>query len=261
MYFCPKKMHREILCIVMNKQIDIFQNLLQNQYFLMCRDYPSKRNEFRRVYDHLILSHATACEIFPNLEYALQISVLFHDIGKLVISDKESVKDHALKGYEWMVKREICNPEIIFGIKYHEVDEDWLGLLNREPRFLVLNESDKQMTVKSCKVVKDVDIVSNMIRLLKSPCIKVSTFSDEIVDCFFTQKLGDARYVDNEFDRIVYILCGLNIINFSDSFEFLKSNSIVSGLTNLLSYLCDEVDNGSKLVADIKRNILHRYNI
>lgn len=172
-------------------------------------------------------------------------AVLLHDIGRFYKQQfKNKSFDHARYGYA-LLKEEFTNkPEILLPIKYHEEDLKWKELLLSDKEFLKCSHLNKVRIIKGCKLVRDIDIISNMKMLSEQKNINIKIFkiNKKIIEKLYSEQVGCKDNIYNKYDEISYILCGLNLISFERSFKYIRKHKIIDQLKliqlNMVS--CDE---------------------
>ena len=83
-----------------------------------------------------------------------------------------------------------------------------------------------------CKLVRDIDIISNMKNLARQNLTdeKVEQINEKIIDNLYNGDISVKEDILNKFDEISYILCGLNLISYSKSFKYIRKYKIVEML-------------------------------
>lgn len=135
-----------------------------------------------------------------------------------------------------MLKKEFTsNPRVLLPIKYHEEDLKWKELLCNDKEFLNCSWISRKKIIKGCKLVRDIDIISNMKTLSKQKSInqKVCNVNTKIIDQLYNDNIGSKENIYNKFDEISYILCGLNLISFKRSFKYIKKYKIIEQLKQI----------------------------
>mgnify|MGYP001851608577 CR=1 FL=1 len=162
--------------------------------------------------------------------------ILLHDIGRFYEQQSENkIFNHAIYGYN-LLKREFTdNSMILLPIKYHEEDLTWKELLFNDNEFLNCSWINKIKIIKGCKLVRDIDIISNIKVLLEQKLInkKVHHINKKLIDRLYNNEIGDKENIYNEYDEISYMLCGLNLLSFKRSFKYIKKYKIIERLKQI----------------------------
>ena len=217
-------MFTEINCLIKAKK---YLDLKYNE--------SSKNNLSKIKYDHLIdcLNILKYYNIKNYLCYGS--AILLHDIGRFYEKDSDSLKfDHAEYGYN-LLKAEFTNdPLVLLPIKYHEEDTEWRRLINIDSYFLNCSKKQKEKSIKGCKLVRDIDIISNMKNLGRKNLKnwKVGIINEKIIDNLYNDRISVKSDILNEYDEISYILCGLNLISYNRSLKYIKKEKVVDKLIN-----------------------------
>lgn len=163
-------------------------------------------------------------------------SVLLHDIGRFYEKQvKNESFNHALFGYNLLKNEFTNNPRVLLPIKYHEEDLKWKELLCNDKEFLSCSWISRRKIIKGCKLVRDIDIISNMKTLSEQKSInqKVCNVNTKIIDKLYNNNIGTKENIYNKFDEISYILCGLNLLSFKKSFKYIKKYKIIEQLKQI----------------------------
>lgn len=228
-----------------------------NKCFLNEREYLDTKYE--HSYDCLSILK----KIRPKKYLKYSVSILLHDIGRF--SEYKNIKgfSHAQYGYEILKENFTNDPLILFPVKYHESGDEWIVELYQEKEFQKCNNQKKIEIIDCCNLVRDIDVISNMKSILKS-CSnnKYADINYDLVKVLERDDLADKEMIKNEYDKIIYILCGLSIITDEKSFKYIKKYSIVK---NLINKLFDFVEQSNlknlKTTKEIKDLIYEKYNI
>lgn len=210
------------------KEIKKARAFLEEKYSLKCNNKLSKIK-----YNHLIdcLKILKFYNFYNYLNYG--VTILLHDIGRFYENDSKNEDfDHAMYGYKLLKKEFSNNPKILLPIKYHEEDLNWKELLFKDAEFLENSWVSKIKIIKGCKLVRDIDIISNMKNLTEQKYNneEFSYINENIIDKLYNGKIGIKEDIYNKYDEISYILCGLNLLSFNQSFRYIKKNKIIEQL-------------------------------
>lgn len=207
-------------------------------------------SKYNNKFSKLKYNHSLDClNILKYYNYYNYLSygsaVLLHDIGRFYEQQfKNKSFDHARYGYTLLKEKFTNKPEILLPIKYHEEDLRWKELLLSDKEFLKCSWLNKVRIIKGCKLVRDIDIISNMKMLSKQKNINKKTFNinKKIIEKLYSEQVGCKDNIYNKYDEISYILCGLNLISFKRSFKYIRKHKIINQLKliqlNMVS--CDE---------------------
>lgn len=187
-------------------------------------------------YNHLIdcLKILKFYSYYTYLNYGP--AILLHDIGRFYEQQsKKKVFNHAIYGYNLLKKEFTDNPMILLPIKYHEEDLTWKELLFNDSEFLKCSWINKKKVIKGCKLVRDIDIISNMKALTEQKTInkKMCRVNKKIIDKLYNNEIGSKENIYNKYDEISYILCGLNLLSFKRSFKYIKKHKIIEQLKQI----------------------------
>lgn len=208
--------------------------LINARKYLNFKYNMSSKNELSNTkYNHLIdcLNILKFYNIKNYLKYGP--AVLLHDIGRFYENDSKCVKfNHAEYGYNLLKKEFTDNPVILLPVKYHEEDIKWEKLIYNDLNFLNCSKKQKRKIMYGCKLIRDIDIISNMKNLTRQNLEnkKVKQINKKIIDNLYNGKISVEEDILNNFDKISYILCGLNLLSYSKSFEYIKKHNIVEML-------------------------------
>ena len=188
--------------------------------------------------------------------------VLLHDIGCFCEYDKTGSFDHALYGYHFLKSINIQDPVILLPIKYHENDIDWQIQLKRDKEYQESKEEQKKDIIEGCCLVRDIDIISNMKIILNTSTTGICDLdcNSDLIHALASENIGNKEDIENEYDKITYILCGLSLLTFTESIEYLRKYKIVSGLIQKLLFLSgnDKLKETTQYISDV---ISKKYNL
>ncbi len=206
------------------------KNFLRLKYDLRTNDEQSSLK-----YHHLLdcLNILKYYGVYNYIKYGQ--AVLLHDIGRFFESDLDASNfNHAYYGYELIKKEYTKNPIILLPIKYHEDDLKWKLLLLDDPEYISCSKRKKKQIIKCSKLVRDIDIISNMKSLIgtKSVDVNIKKINMHICDKLRNGEIGTKDDIYNQYDKISYILCGLNLLTYKKSFCYIKKHMIVEQLIN-----------------------------
>lgn len=210
------------------------KELKQARYYLDFKYSLTSKNELSKIkYSHLIdcLDILKFYNFYNYFAYGQ--SVLLHDIGRFYEPNfKIENFNHAKYGYNLLKKEFTSNPIVLLPIKYHEDDLEWEKLLFNDIEFLKCSSYDKEKIIKCCKLVRDIDIISNMKALLKDELKseKINNINKNIVNKLYNGEIAIKEDICNKYDEISYMLCGLNLLSLSKSFKYIKKYKIVNKL-------------------------------
>lgn len=210
------------------KEIKKARIFLEEKYALKCNNKLSKIK-----YKHLIdcLNILKFYNYYNYINYGP--AVLLHDVGRFYEADSKNKRfNHALYGYE-LIKKELSNnPQILLPIKYHEEDLNWKKLLFNDIEFLKSSWIKKTKIIKGCKLVRDIDIISNMKYFSKQKFDneKTNHINKKLIKKLYNGQIGKREDIHNNYDEISYILCGLNLLSFRRSFKYIKEKKIIEQL-------------------------------
>lgn len=208
-------------------------NNLNKAKLYLKEKYDSKsKNEFYDLkYEHSLdcLSILKSYGLFNYYKFGQ--AVLLHDVGRFFENNSKDF-DHALFGYEILLKEYTKDPLILLPIKYHEEDIKWEKLLNKDLSFKDLSKNKQKQIIKGCKIVRDIDIISNMqsISSKNTEESEITSINNGIIDNLYNNLISDKDDINNIYDEISYILCGLNLIVFEKSFSYIRRNKIINKL-------------------------------
>ena len=213
--------------------IEIRSLIKAKKYLDLKYDISSKNKLSNMKYSHLIdcLNILKFYNIKNYLRYGP--AVLLHDIGRFYEEDSELAKfNHAEYGYNLLKNEFTDNPIILFPVKYHEEDIEWEKLICNDLNFLNCSKGQKRKIMYGCKLVRDIDIISNMKNLARQNLTdeKVEQINEKIIDNLYNGDISVKEDILNKFDEISYILCGLNLISYSKSFKYIRKYKIVEML-------------------------------
>lgn len=175
----------------------------------------------------------------------IKLALLLHDIGFFISRDNN---EHARLGYDFLTEVGITDATILLPVLYHENDRDWKELLKKNPDYVMLDASGKKTVKNICKLVRDADIISNMRMALYDYGYAEWKFTNKyLLDCLETRELPDNKNNQSISDNIVYLFCGLSLVNYPESFEFIKRHDLISDLFTVLK------NHGNMSPVDLKR--------
>lgn len=151
---------------------------------------------------------------------------LLHDIGRFVHPLNDN--NHAFVGYKILKHDYKMKEQYILPIKYHECDIDWENRLSQDDMFEDLSLEDKKKVIYLTKLLKDADVISNMMSLNnKKNIINFSITQLEYLDNFLHDSICRKYEYTTHADDLIYILCGIYILNLDESKQFVKDKKIV----------------------------------
>lgn len=223
-----------------------------------CMSSTSNKEYYLKKYYHLINCLYILSKVYPNVSFNLKQSVILHDIGCFYNKFDYNSFDHALVGYNILCKYGIKSKEILYPIKYHENDETWKSDLKKEFTKQRINVTQMQNILYNTSIVKDIDIISNILLSLQTQCCKKEFhLSVELINCLLNKKLGNKIFIKNDADKIVYQLCGLSIINNSEIILYIKNGHIIQKSILTLSKLLN--NNESKHFKLLEHFLIENY--
>lgn len=221
-----------------------------------------EKEYMREKFIHAYSVVECAKKISGELSSEVYAALLLHDIGRFSETVWKSSFDHAVHGYNLLKGRGVNNTTILLSVKYHETDVGWRNILTEHREFKCLSNLQQNQVISCCEIVKDADIISNMKYLLSlSNHMVTKKYNYELVDLFLNGKLGKDELVNNQFDQIIYILCGLNIINLPQSFSYLRKCGLIKQLVEKLQYLLVEQNCSTYIIRKIGEFLYGKYNI
>ena len=205
------------------------KDIKKAKQFLELKYSSTSKNEiFEIKYNHLI-DCLNILKFYGYLNYLnYGASILLHDIGRFYEFKNKKI-DHAKYGYNLLKQEFTNNPIILLPIKYHENDLEWQQLLLNDKEFLCCSKHNKSKIIKCCKLVRDIDIISNMKYLASKEYHnqKINHINKKIIDKLYSNDISIKEEIYNEYDKISYILCGLNLISYKRSFKYLKKYKVI----------------------------------
>lgn len=232
-------------------------------------DNLNKCNSLERKYLINKYNHSYDClgilkKIHPIIFFKYAPSILLHDIGRFSEYNSLGNFDHAKYGYNLLKSYYIKDPLVLLPIKYHEDDLDWYLNIQKDREYLLCSKIKRKRIIKSCCLVRDIDIISNM-KTLAINSISNDNIEKINLDLVIQLKNKNISIRDNafnEYDEIVYILCGLGLITFDKSFSYLKKNRIVEKLiTKLFCLIGDNDTDLYQNTLEIKKIIYDKYGL
>lgn len=208
-------------------------------------------NNNDNVFNHLIDCTNILIDIYKDNYEDYIAPVMLHDIGKFI--DKNNYKKHPSVAYEYLLNNYTNDSCILLPIKYHENDLDWRELIKNEPLYIESKEKEKIEFL--CTLVRDIDIISNMKKLDHEYSKENIELNIELVSLLENKKISQTINIENDYDKILYILCGLSLIENNECLEYIKENNIVKKLLLRL----DEIDN--RYTDKISNIIYEEYNL
>lgn len=193
---------------------------------------------YRRKYNHLL----DCCKIFQfyinEYNYQYLVAILLHDIGRFICENDSDV-NHANVGYLYTKKKYSNSPIYFLPIKYHEDDLDWETKLKNDSDFTKCTKETKNKIVECCSIVKDIDIISNMKMIISEKYCNCEqeTINKNLINLLFQKRIGKKEMINSVYDKIVYILCGLNLIRNVKSFEYIQTKKIIEKSINKMRKL------------------------
>ena len=214
------------------------------------------KDPLKRKLKHSYQTLDIASKIFLLSENQKEM-LLLHDIGRFTqFYDSESFQ-HADFGFRFLMEIGF-DMKTVLPIKYHEIDTGWKNLIANDNYFINLADTDKKEVLFNAELLKDMDIVSNMEEQIESKVILSSSMNLNIIKCLLNGEICDSRdEVKSEIDKILYILCGIYIINLEETKNYISSNRIVS---KLFSKAYKTINNCSKMKECIYKSEVFMYN-
>lgn len=211
---------------------ELFQakKILKQQYkkiLLLSGD--SNKTYIIDKYNHLYDCLKILKKVKGKRYFKYSVPVLLHDIGRFIDNSEQDDNAHANRGYLFLKTNFTNNPMHLLPIKYHEDDLNWKIEIKKAKEYITSSNQEKEEIVSCCKLVRDIDIISNMKIILKEK-IKISNknkINKELMTLFCNQKIGKKELINNDYDKILYILCGLNLIENEECLKYIKKNQII----------------------------------
>lgn len=225
--------------------IKIAKKILNMEY-----DINIKKCQFKQDKEYIIAKkkHSYDCLKILKIAYSNKslkygISVLLHDIGRF--SEYKLLKNfkHEEYGYYYLREKYTSNPLILLPIKYHEKDIGWLEELQHEKEYMKSSAKIQDEIFDCTMILKDIDIISNMKFIYKGKTKKVDDINNVLIEKLKNGILGEKTDVQNNYDEIVYILCGLTLISQESSWNYLKKYKIVEKLIKKLYKMINSKNN------------------
>lgn len=217
-------------------------------------------NKYNHSYDCLDILK----DICPITFFKYAPTILLHDIGRFYEYNNHKGFDHAKYGYSLLKRYYIKDPVVLLPIKYHEDDLNWYLNIQQDQEYLLCSKLKRKKIIKLCHLIRDVDIISNM-KILTISSISNSNIDNINLDLIIrlrNKDIGTRENVFNEYDEIVYILCGLSLITFNKSFRYLKRNRIIERLITKLFVLISNKDTDLyQYTLEIKKFIYDKYDV
>lgn len=226
-----------------------------------CNSYQEKK------YMKIKVKHSFDClkilkKWFPKLYKEYLSAVLLHDIGRFSEYKKIQNFKHEDYGCEFLKEKCINNPLIILPIKYHEKDLNWKEIIMKEKEYLECSLKTKQKIIECSEVLRDIDVISNMKSFTKNKCGKeIQNINYTLLNKLKTGELAEKEDIKNEYDEIVYILCGLSIISNQNSWNYLKKYRIVEKLICLLYKFVSGNKNNILITKEIEKILYDKYRM
>ncbi len=227
--------------------------------------YSLCNNEFSKIkYNHSLdcLNILRYYNYFNYLIYGS--SVLLHDIGRFYEEQfKNKPFDHARYGYDLLKGKFTNKSEILLPIKYHEEDLKWKELLLNDKEFLNCSWVNKARIIKGCKLVRDIDIISNMKTISQQNVVNKKIFNINLktIEKLYSGQVGDKDNIYNKYDEISYILCGLNLISFKRSFKYIRKHKIIEQLKQVQFNMVKHDDKLYKMTEQMYNFIYYKFKV
>lgn len=216
-------------------------------------------NKIQKKYIKDKYKHSLDCfyilkEMFPKTYKLYAPSVILHDFGCFSEFYYKEKIDHARLGYNLLKEKNIFNTAILLPIKYHEEDVNWELLLDNDEQYQKYSKKQKEQIYYNCIIVRDIDIISNMKQIVseKANSKNISSYNSKLVKLLKENKIGKKEFIENDFDKIIYILCGLNLILLDESREYIKKHKIIEKLIKRLYFL---INNNCNEMVQVTQNI------
>lgn len=236
----------------------LYQEYIKNHNICLDEDKVYMNLKYDHSYDCLKILKSIAFKKY--LKYSS--SILLHDVGRFYEYKKIDNFKHAQYGYLILKKNYTKNPLILLPVKYHESDLNWLEELYLDKEYLNCNYYYRKEIIKCCQLVRDIDVISNMKSILNSSTNKqADDINYKLIKVFKNGDLARKEMIKNEYDQIIYILCGLSIITDKASYRYLKKKKIVKELIEKLFVLSPNNNKAKKVTIQIKDIVNEKYNI
>lgn len=219
---------------------------LLEKVYIERQNNPNANIKYKHLYDCINILK----KLFPLTYWKYIPTILLHDIGRFFENEEDF--NHAYYGVSFLSKNGFKDPKIILPIKYHESDENWRKLLNKDKVFIILSKKNKKEIIQRCEMLISIDIISNMEYIMQKE-FENKEINPVLIEKMFTDKLGDKQDIKNDIDEVIYILCGIKLIENKKCIKYLKKNNII---TNLLSKIQNE-----QVISSIKDYLLKKYKI
>ncbi|MBP5352922.1 MAG: HD domain-containing protein [Alphaproteobacteria bacterium] len=234
--------------------MDTIKRILEKHYqknLLLCEKDEKNRRYIQDKYAHAYRTLECGQAIAPADIAAdtLAAVLLLHDIGRFYEHLQLADFKHAEYGVRLLKDEGFTDMNILLPVKYHETD-DWQTALAADDDYQKLPAAAQNNVRLLCRILIDADIIDNMQILAKTDIQTSATMSltTAITDCLLADKPANNKDVHNRADAIVYILCGLALINLEKSRQYLQEKHIVQ---NLVQRLFELAANNAALQNDV----------
>ena len=182
-----------------------------------------------RKLKHCYATLKIASSIF-SLSQAQKDMLLLHDIGRFNQFEDSATYSHAVFGSE-LLKGRGFDIEVVLPIKYHETDIDWQRHILNDSDYVNLPDEKKRAVLFNTALLKDIDIIANMEEQVGGKVTPSKRINPIVLNNLSNGAICDSRSdVRGEVDRILYILCGLFVINLDESKRYINKKRIARRL-------------------------------
>lgn len=246
--------------------MDTAEKILFDEYIFYLKEsncYPEK-DYLTKKYRHSIYAVECAGKIYGELNKEEKCAILLHDIGCFAAAFQRN-KNHAELGYEIISENPDISISVALAVRYHENDNDWNQKIIEycsEKKYDGVIEST---AIEIIKKIIDADIIANLESSLKlfgseNNCLEIN---QELIHFYLNNQLPDMSMVNNNSDYIIYMICGLKLINSMKTIEYIKQSGIIDRINIIIETIKTYTEDNKKveLIEAFQRKIYEQYSI
>lgn len=171
----------------------------------------------------------------PHITQALECALLLHDIGHFLEDDTNNPIGHGRLASKFLEEYGISAPEILLPVACHEDNEYLEEACYKDLLFQKQGQDLKREILWNCRIVCEADIISHMRDILKENHVDDEYYNNmHFLNLLESGMLPTPDAVVHPYDKIMYILCGISLIQTQESIIYLKKEALVQQLLSRL---------------------------
>lgn len=228
----------QLILYIEDNNMNDFYKILRESYF-ECISKITDINRIKYLSDKYIHSFEVvdcAYKIFGSVDNNEIGALLLHDIGYFTFY-KNNMELHTESGYLYLKTNYILSEEILASVKFHESDEKLSRDIDEYCKKRNIMDNSKKISAIVRKVI-DCDIVTNIENAVNNITIEETKkcINEKLIQCLTNNKLGKGGYINNCMDRLIYIICGLFLLSYGETIEYIKKSLLIEQIKLVMLY-------------------------